>query len=278
MNNNNSNCLNCNTALQGQFCHKCGQENTNLKITFTELVRDFFGDMFNFDSRFYRTIVPLLIKPGFLTTEYFQGKRAPYTPPLRLFLFCSFLFFLWIAVVDTGIVDYGDTPNASEQINAQLEQADNTEKLSESEFKLLAAMSAQIANIEKNPRAFVNLLVSRLPYLMFLLLPIFATIMWIHYCFSGYSYLQHLVFVLHFQSFIYLVGFLMTIANMLYSQSYGFFALLFANIYMFFALRKVFSSSITGAILKTISILNLYLVTLGAALVGFLLLNILYFE
>jgi hypothetical protein len=33
------------------------------------------------------------MRPGFLTREWVQGRRAPYLPPLRLYLICSVLFF-----------------------------------------------------------------------------------------------------------------------------------------------------------------------------------------
>ena len=39
-------------------------------------------------------IPPLIIKPGFLTNEYWSGKRITYLPPFRLYLLTSILYFL----------------------------------------------------------------------------------------------------------------------------------------------------------------------------------------
>ena len=51
---------------------------------------------FEFIIQFYKTFVPLLIKPGFLTSEYIAGRRIRYIPPYRLFIFLSiFLFALF---------------------------------------------------------------------------------------------------------------------------------------------------------------------------------------
>ena len=58
-------CANCNTPLQGGFCHVCGQENTNPIRNMLSLIHEFFGEMGNWDGRFWRTIWPLLTKPAF---------------------------------------------------------------------------------------------------------------------------------------------------------------------------------------------------------------------
>jgi hypothetical protein len=58
------------------------------------LVRDAFGDLFELDSRLWRTLVPLVIRPGRLTHDYLQGRRARYMPPFRMYLVLSLLFFL----------------------------------------------------------------------------------------------------------------------------------------------------------------------------------------
>ena len=46
------------------------------------------------DSRLWRTIAPLLFRPGFLTQQFLQGRRASYLPPFRLYIVVSLLFFL----------------------------------------------------------------------------------------------------------------------------------------------------------------------------------------
>lgn len=87
-------CANCNTSLQGSFCHACGQENTNPIRNMLSLIHEFFGEMGNWDGRFWRTIWPLLTKPAFLSLEYVRGKRVPYVPPLRMYLFISIFAFI----------------------------------------------------------------------------------------------------------------------------------------------------------------------------------------
>jgi hypothetical protein len=50
--------------------------------------------VFNIDSRVLRSLGPLLVFPGRLTLEYFEGHRIRYVSPVRLFVFLSLLAFL----------------------------------------------------------------------------------------------------------------------------------------------------------------------------------------
>ena len=77
----------------GTFCSECGQKNID-NFTFSKLVTDFFDNIFSLDSRFLITLKLLIIRPGFLTNEYWSGKRIAYLPPFRLYLLSSILFFI----------------------------------------------------------------------------------------------------------------------------------------------------------------------------------------
>jgi hypothetical protein len=58
------------------------------------LIRDAFGDLFELDSRLWRTLVPLMVRPGLLTKDYLEGRRARYMPPFRMYLVLSLVFFV----------------------------------------------------------------------------------------------------------------------------------------------------------------------------------------
>ena len=88
------NCLNCNTKVQGRFCHKCGQENIEPKETVWHLITHFFQDITHFDGKFFSSLKYLVTKPGFLSTEYMIGRRASYINPIRMYVFTSAIFFL----------------------------------------------------------------------------------------------------------------------------------------------------------------------------------------
>jgi hypothetical protein len=92
-------CLNCGTVLQGPFCHYCGQPDRNFMRFFPVLLRELLEDFLDFDSRFMRTMKPLLFRPGKLTRDYLDGRRFRYTPPLRLYIFSSIACFFLAAIV-----------------------------------------------------------------------------------------------------------------------------------------------------------------------------------
>jgi hypothetical protein len=89
-----ANCLNCGARMRGQYCGKCGQRSRSRLISLWELVSDAFGDLLEIDSRLWQTLIPLLIRPGRLTHDYLQGKRARFMPPFRMYLVLSLLFFV----------------------------------------------------------------------------------------------------------------------------------------------------------------------------------------
>ena len=88
------NCRNCGTHLRGQYCGNCGQRSRNRLISIWQLLREAFGDLFELDSRLWRTLLPLLVRPGQLTRDYLEGRRARYMPPFRSYLVLSVIFFV----------------------------------------------------------------------------------------------------------------------------------------------------------------------------------------
>lgn len=89
-------CLNCKSELSGRYCHNCGQENVEPKESAWHLIAHFFSDLFHFDGKFFSTLKLLATRPGFLTEEYVKGRRAAHLNPIRMYLFVSAAFFLFL--------------------------------------------------------------------------------------------------------------------------------------------------------------------------------------
>jgi hypothetical protein len=106
------NCLNCGTEVTDRFCAHCGQENLETKESFGQLVGHFFADITHYDSKFFTTIKDLLFKPGFLTRQYFVGRRTKYLNPLRMYFFISFIFFLVSYIKNNNEPAEAEDPNA----------------------------------------------------------------------------------------------------------------------------------------------------------------------
>lgn len=90
-------CPNCEYPLAADhaYCASCGQQVIG-EDSLGSFITHFLGDYFTFDSKIIRSLVPLVLKPGFLTNEFRIERRARYIPPLRMFIFLSVLFFLVI--------------------------------------------------------------------------------------------------------------------------------------------------------------------------------------
>ncbi|MCU1279774.1 MAG: hypothetical protein JWM53_3320, partial [bacterium] len=88
-------CLNCGHAVASRFCSECGQENTDYHVSIGRLVADLFEELFQLESRLWRSLWLLFRKPGLLTREYNAGRRVSYTTPLRLYLIASVVYFFF---------------------------------------------------------------------------------------------------------------------------------------------------------------------------------------
>ena len=100
-------CLNCGTALIGEFCHACGQ-NGHVHKTLASIGHDLLHGVFHFEGKVWRTLPMLIARPGALTRRYIDGERARFVSPLAAFLFFVFLMFAAIHAVggeggETGV-------------------------------------------------------------------------------------------------------------------------------------------------------------------------------
>lgn len=88
-------CLNCGKPLATDdiFCSYCGQKNVE-KLNFASFIGQLISGFFSYDSRFWTTFTPLLLKPGIVSRNYIDGKRKRYVNPFQLYLQVSILFFL----------------------------------------------------------------------------------------------------------------------------------------------------------------------------------------
>ena len=85
--NENHSCSNCHAPLmkEAAFCHTCGQKNITSRLTVKELFAQIFDNVFNLDSKIFRTLGAVFI-PGKLTNAFLSGQRQKYYHPIRLFL------------------------------------------------------------------------------------------------------------------------------------------------------------------------------------------------
>ena len=217
-----SECPNCHTPLKGQFCSRCGQNQKGFDRFFLSLVRESFDDIFATDSRAAKTIVALLLRPGFLTREYFLGKRARYVQPLRLYFITSLAFFLLLSLVsmlntdsiqlhmddfddeDKAVLEAVKEESASEGVHFEIDfLTEEQDKKLEAIFDTQIQKAKDIA--ENDPGRIIDIILDLAPPVVFCLLPLFAFLLKIVYINTDRYYTQHLVLAVHNHCFLYIV-------------------------------------------------------------------------
>src|SRR5262245_6264260 len=86
-------CANCGVRLDGPFCASCGQKAAPLNPSLGEFAHDLLHELAHFDGKIVQSVRLLLTRPGFLSREQFEGRRARYVSPIRLYLVFSLLYF-----------------------------------------------------------------------------------------------------------------------------------------------------------------------------------------
>lgn len=136
-------CLNCGQPQIGNenFCSYCGQKNTLKKLSFGVFISNIFSGFFSYDSRFWRTFIPLLTKPGKVSKQYIEGKRARFVNPFQLYLNVSIIFFIVIGISNrfsestafNDVIKIGQDADALSQI--EQEKLDSIATNVKDEFK-----------------------------------------------------------------------------------------------------------------------------------------------
>ena len=336
--NDEARCLNCDASLQGQYCWNCGQRGNTRLISLFELLRDAFGDMFELDSRLWRTLIPLSVRPGVLTDEYLRGRRARYMPPFRMYLVLSFVFFLLASTMSDGVnvqIDGVDVENEVRQgiadgfasgdvdaLAAQLEAAgvdperaiETARRAASADPEARRAMAAaaeegfdcEDINIgstgvdwldgmfskeratrvceevrEDRGRRFLERWGENAPVAALAVLPLMALLLKAMYPLSRRYYVEHLLMLVHFHSFLFL----------LLSLGLGFNALAelgslpeplvvtvnvagwaYVPVYLYRSIRKVYGQGRLASLFKFLVMLSGYL----AATVLVIVLTLLY--
>jgi hypothetical protein len=194
-------CRNCGAALQGVYCHECGQSSAIIRRPTKEVLDDAMGNILHWDSRLTRTLRLLFFHPGKLALEWIEGRRMRYVPPFRLYIIASFILFLLVGISARQGSEGYEFVTIGEDSMAEIQESIDEAKAN---GEWLSGIFLQ-ATLEalKDPSAYVRKIVSNLPKAAFLFLPIFALLhMGVNFR-QGRYYIDYLVFSLHFHAFIF---------------------------------------------------------------------------
>jgi hypothetical protein len=253
-------CRNCGAAVSGRYCGDCGQRVEPRLVPVWQLAREATANITHADSRLWRTLFALWFRPGFLTREYLDGRRARYLPPLRLYLVVSLLCFLLASMTgnDTLVVGANAeldpvTPDACNFVY----QGPWAKQL---EPRLRAACPKILGD---NGRELRRRFSASLPGALFVALPVLALFMKILYWRPRRYYVEHLLFLVHYHSFLFTVVALVTAASLfsgnLVTTLLAVAVTLYSGWYAYRAMLNVYGQRRRPTILKFIALSVAYL-------------------
>jgi hypothetical protein len=289
-------CLNCGTHLSKDdlFCAHCGQKRFEREdMSFRHLIGDSFLDYFHFDSKFFRTILPLLYKPGWLTLEYMNGRRKSFVEPFKLFLVISIIYFLLLpfgkepaaenispVVSDSSMLELGNKDidlkknrYSIQGITFSLPGRDSiineTDSIGIRRYvekhyakepgwaKILIRQSIKI--MISTGQSFTKVLEHTASKLIFLLIPVFAALLKLFYLRRKRLYFEHLIFSLHLHAFIFLLFILYLMIELVFPIKL-FFIIMIILVYGFIALKKYYGQTFRKTMSKMLLISFSYMI------------------
>lgn len=142
-------CENCRTALQGGFCHLCGQSGHNPVRHLTHAVEEVFESFWHLDGRIFRTLRDLWW-PGRVAAGYLAGHRVQYVAPLRLFVILAALTFFVAQLLVAGQgqplqLSGGDGTEATIAKISAADAREDVERLRDDALTQLAELRTELA-------------------------------------------------------------------------------------------------------------------------------------
>ena len=191
-------CLNCGAELSGKYCSACGQRVPRPDPTLGEFLRDATEELVHWDGKIPTTLVALMTKPGQLTLDFLQGRRARWLLPLRLYLICSVVYFVTGPTVEAitnrkvrQAVRFGvtmsDTAQLTPEARAELDSSAVTRFIGKERMERIIA----------NPSGLQREFSRNYPKAMFVLLPLFAFLTHVAFRKAAPRYPAHLYYALH---------------------------------------------------------------------------------
>ncbi|HUR80202.1 MAG TPA: DUF3667 domain-containing protein [Thermoanaerobaculia bacterium] len=247
------NCLNCGVALQGDYCHACGQKAVSLHLGMHDFAHDATHEFLHLDGKVLKTVRLLIIRPGELTREFLAGRRARYISPVRLYLTFSLIFFTLAAIL----------PHRPGDQIVKVQGTPNLHAKNEFERRLMTGLQkAQREGQHTSEEVLHNV-----PKAMFVLMPIFALLTWAFYRKQQRFYVPHLYYAVHFHAFVFFVmSVYVLVSRLALTRAMAAPLILVTVPYHFIALRRVFGGSRAITFAKGFAIGFLYWLTAAVTL------------
>jgi hypothetical protein len=281
-------CKNCDALLLGRFCANCSQAADVHVPTTMELVHELLEGLTHSDSRLWRTLTTLWLKPGKLTEEFVAGRRVAYLPPFRLYLILSITFFLIASFIHMNVAvmtfDEAMKPGGPALSATQLpaNRITSCSDVNFITFKNHPTWNPRIEHVcqavmQDNGGNLLHLAIGTTSKAMFIFLPLIAFLNMLLYWRPRYRYAEHLLFFVHLHAFYFSVAILMlSLTNAAEAWPklgavVGFLVTILGwslPVYTLIAMRRVFRRSWPGTVFKGIVLFFVYMTVFGLTVAG----------
>jgi len=251
--NKKTTCPNCKQKFDKSFnyCPYCGQKNSDVNIKLRHFLSEFFSANFNFDSKIFKTLKLLILRPGELSTAFLHGKRVSYITPVRLYLFVSFIYFFIISILPQENIITVDNPGST-VIGVKIDTPNDTLKLAPAEKKFL--YNIEMLKTQEGTSEFWQIFRKNLSLGMFFFIPLTAWFLYILFRKKHPHYIPHLIFTIHFQTLVFLIFAVTAILRLFINSNWLIFAEASALTVLLFYWLKAFYKEKTWKILWKMSV------------------------
>ncbi len=240
-------CANCATRLLGPYCHACGQHREAHHRSLRHLMAEFLENLTETDSRLWRTLSRLALRPARLTRDYIDGHRVAEIPPLRLFLVTLVLVF---AVGSFGRSNHASFVNLKHDA-PHIEQEINGITINHHPG-LSHWLRDHVGHAVENPDEVVRTMREWAERFAFLLLPLSALSLKLLFPLRRDATLyDHMIFTLHSLSFAgMLIALEMVLNGLPIISSWTGALLLLLPIHLFTHMRGLYQISVLGTLVR----------------------------
>ena len=240
-------CPNCSAELADEYCGRCGQRRIHPQdLSARHVVQELADEIANLHWKFkiLRSLRGLLA-PGVLTVEYLAGRRQAHLNPIKVYLLCAAIFFLSAPVAGfklASMVEEDRSGALDRLVSARVAERGVDRGLFSARFDIRVQ---SIYTLSLGAGAIVIALLLQL---------LFRT--------PARPYGAHLIFALHYVSFIYLITAAAGASHALGASTEVAVLSAFALIapYLFVALKRVYLESYGWTLLKAGALLILTLI------------------
>ncbi len=124
-----------------------------------------------------------------------------------------------------------------------------------------------VDKIQEKPSEFINYVISKTPFFLFFFAPFFALFFWIIYSRKKYTYVEHMVFIFHIFSFIFLAMLLFIIPDLIIGSQFlvGCLFIFIGPFYFYKALRNFYHQSRVITLIKFVFLNTVFVIGLTFA-------------